>query len=102
MSEYDFEIHHIPGKLNGQADALSRRPDYDQGEDDNVGVTVLPDKVFARAMTMIQAPLLRHVIPCSEMELMDPIYAQKEELLKPWVNAHHLKKIKGIWYKVGR
>jgi len=34
LSEYDFEIRHIPGKQNGRADALSRRPDYDTGEND--------------------------------------------------------------------
>jgi hypothetical protein len=41
-----IELHHIPGKNNGQADALSRRPDYDQGERDNENVIVLPDDVF--------------------------------------------------------
>ncbi len=46
LSEYDFEIHHLPGRLNGQADALSRRPGYDQGEDDNKDVVVLPDHIF--------------------------------------------------------
>ncbi len=36
------------------------------------------------------------------METTDPIYAQDEELLKPWINAHHLKKIEGVWYREGR
>ena len=35
LMEYDFELQHIAGKKNGQADALSRCPDHDQGEDDN-------------------------------------------------------------------
>ena len=46
LSEYDLEIHHIKGTLNSHADALSRRPDYDQGEDDNKDVVVLPDHLF--------------------------------------------------------
>src|SRR6266702_368900 len=45
---YDFKIHHIPGKLNGRASssALSRRPNYDQGENDNTNVTILLDHIF--------------------------------------------------------
>ncbi len=46
LSEYNFEICHIPGKLNGRVDALSQQPGYNQGEDDNRDVTVLPDHVF--------------------------------------------------------
>ena len=49
LSEYDLEIHHIKGTSNGRADTLSRRPDYDQGEDDNKDVTVLPNHLFVRA-----------------------------------------------------
>src|SRR6266702_8420278 len=36
------------------------------------------------------------------MEATDPIYTQDEGILKPWVDAHHLKKIEGTWYKDGR
>jgi hypothetical protein len=43
LSEFDIELHHIPGKSNGRADTLSRRLDYDQGERDNEDVTVLPE-----------------------------------------------------------
>ena len=28
ISEADFEVHHVPGKHNGAADALSRRVDH--------------------------------------------------------------------------
>ena len=49
LSEYDLEIRHLKGSANGRADALSRRPDYNQGSTDNENVTVLPDDVFVRA-----------------------------------------------------
>ena len=49
LSEYNLEIHHIKGTFNGHADALSRRPDYDQGEDDSKDIVVLPDHLFVCA-----------------------------------------------------
>jgi hypothetical protein len=53
LSEYNFEIRHIKGTANGRADALSRRPDYDQGQEDNQNITVLPEQVFIRAMEVL-------------------------------------------------
>jgi ribonuclease HI len=50
LSEYNFEIHHIKEGANRQADALSRCPNYDQGQDDNQDVTVLLDQVFVRGV----------------------------------------------------
>ncbi len=102
LSEYDFEICHLPGRLNGRADALSRQLGYDQGEDDNKDIIVLPNHVFARASGVEHAPLMRRIITQEEMEPMDPVYQQDESLLKPWIDAHQLKRIEGIWYKDGR
>ena len=102
LSEYNFEIRHLPGRLNGRADALSRCPGYDQGEDDNKDMVVLPDHVFVRAGTTQCAPPMHRIVAQEEMEAADPIYAQDEELIKPWIDAHCLKKIEGVWYKDGR
>ena len=56
LSEYDFKIHHLPGRLNRQADALSRQPGYDQGENDNKNIVILPNHIFARATGVEHAP----------------------------------------------
>jgi hypothetical protein len=85
LLEYNFEIHHIKGTTNRRADALSRRPDYDQGQNDNQDVMVLPEQVFARAM-----------------EVLDDHTKHNENTLKAWVDPLQLKKHQGIWYKDGR
>ncbi len=47
LSEYDLNLIHLPGEKMAQADALSRRPDHDLGDDhDNENVTILPDSIF--------------------------------------------------------
>jgi hypothetical protein len=85
LSEFDIELCHIPGKSNGRADALSRRPDYNQGERDNENITVLPEHLFIQSGAttyLAKAPLARN-----------------EDILRPWVDPHHLKKINGEWWK---
>ncbi len=88
LSEYNFEIRHLPGRLNGQADALSRQPGYDQGEDDNKDIIILPDCVFARAGKTERTLPMRRIVAQEEMEPADPVYSQNEDLLKPWVDTH--------------
>ena len=44
MQDYNFVIKHILGESN-KSDALSRRPDYNKGGDDNVSITVLPPEL---------------------------------------------------------
>src|ERR1700761_8920509 len=82
LADYDYEIHHLQGRSNGRADALSRRPDYDQGEGDNRDVVVLPEHVWARAGVLTND--------------------QDEEILQRWVDPHQLKNINGRWEKGGR
>ena len=84
LADYDIEIHHLKGSANGRADALSRRPDFDQGGGDNEGVVVLPETLFARSTR-----------PEGREE-------QDEGIINLWVDPHQLKKINGVWQKDGR
>ena len=104
LSEYDIEIHHIKGTSNGHADALSRRPNYYQGEHNNQNVVVPPDKLFVRAthMEWIEAEEPPWLIQIKEMEKEHPVYDQEEFILWPWVDPHNLKKVDNMWYKDGR
>jgi hypothetical protein len=83
LEEFPLKIHHVSSNKNGQADALSRRPDYDQGDNNNQNVTVLPDHLFVHMLTTVDT---NHD-------------SQDEVVLKPWINPHELKQINGVWYK---
>ena len=83
LADYDIEIHHLQGKENGRADALSRREDHDTGERDNENVVVLPDHLFART-TRTQG------------------VEQDNDTIKRWVDPHRLKYIDGQWVKNDR
>ena len=85
LAEYNVVLQHIPGKANGRADTLSRCLDYDQGTCDNENVTVLPDSLFIRSLT-----------------IEEPLYEQKMSAICKWTDPHRLKEFGGKWYKEGR
>src|SRR6266404_1604301 len=80
LAEYNVVLCHIPGKANGRADALSRRPDYDQGTRDNENVMVLPDTLFI----------------CS-LIIDEPLYDQKMSTIRRWTDAHRLRRRPVAW-----
>ena len=80
LANYDIEIHHLQGKDNGHANALSRREDHETGERDNKNVVVLPDHIFVQ-MAQTQERI------------------QDEDVLHRWVDPHRLKKIANRWTK---
>ena len=42
LKEYDFKMVHIPRNTNGPADALSRPPGTEKGENDNQNIVMIP------------------------------------------------------------
>ena len=64
LEEYDFEMVYIPGSTNRPADALSRPPDADKGENDNQDVVMIPPHRIRMAITL-QTPsdqFLRNIL----------------------------------------
>ncbi|ESK87491.1 hypothetical protein Moror_11577 [Moniliophthora roreri MCA 2997] len=63
LSEFDLQLIHTAGTKMTQSDALSRRPDHiDNNENDNNNVVMLPDKFFLRAMDVkLQKDLLENL-----------------------------------------
>ena len=49
LLEFNVELCHLAGTTDGQADAPSRHPDYDQGDENNKDEVVFPDHLFIRA-----------------------------------------------------
>jgi hypothetical protein len=83
LGEFPIKLKHVAGKTNGRADALSRHSDHDQGDHDNENVTVLPDGMLIQTGTTSPPN-------------------QDKSILRPWVNAHNLKKHNGEWWKDNR
>jgi len=87
LAEYDFTLHHKPGRVNDVADALSRRPDHREGvEKDNTNVVLLKPEYFQvraikRGQILIEGEksLLRKIRQCNER---DPEVVQALETLK--------------------
>jgi hypothetical protein len=87
LADYDFKLVHFPGTAN-KADALSRRPDYNKGNDDNEDIIVLPPHLFVRALSFSTIDDRTQVC-----QLKQP------SLLKRWATTFPLKVIRDLyWY----
>ncbi|GLB45865.1 putative retrotransposable element tf2 155 kda protein type 1-like [Lyophyllum shimeji] len=47
LANFDFVLHHRPGRSMGKPDALSRRPDHGDGSADNADIVLLKPEFFA-------------------------------------------------------
>ena len=50
LQDYNLIIKHVPGKLHAGPDMLSRPPNANKGEDDNMDVTLIPPEAFIRTL----------------------------------------------------
>jgi hypothetical protein len=97
LADYNFQLVHIPSSTN-KADALSRRPDYDDGSDDNSDVTVLPPNRCIQSTTLsclfLQATTLSTIDDRAKAHQL-----RQPELLKRWSNTYPIKQQEQqFWY----
>ena len=117
LMEYDFQLVHILGKKNGRADALSRRPDHDTGEEDNKKLVILPKRLFAKAHARLTGS--NEVDPSKPQEwarmmagLSNEKHQSTQDLvimhqkteegkaqLKKWSNTYQFTQKDGVTYK---
>ena len=88
LEDFNYQLKHILGTSN-RANALSRRPDHDNGLGDNNQVVALPDVVFAK------------VVCASTLdETMWQKQKQNQHKIKEWTDKYHLYQEEGgVWYK---
>jgi hypothetical protein len=117
LMAYDFELVHIAGAKNGRADTLSRFPDYNQGEEDNKKLVVLPEGYFQRAYTRLAGsdeanPSEAHSWQRMTKGLDNDKYGslqerivknQEEDASKKqisrWTNTHQISNILDVYWK---
>ena len=84
LADFDLKLKHIPGPTN-KADGLSRRPDHDDGSEDNEEVVALSEALFVHA---IQIGKL-------EKDIWD---VQSQTNCQGWVNDHGCVEEEGTLY----
>jgi hypothetical protein len=93
LSMFDFQITHIPGPQMVQADALSRRPDHMEDDEENHPETLLPDWLFLSAIG----------VSSQDQDLMDQLRmtGQQDEILLQAVEALKSGKLPPLRSSVG-
>ena len=89
LADFDLELRHIPGSTD-KADVLSRRPDHDDGSQDNEEVVALPDSLFARGLT----------IGAEEKWIREQQQVDKN-LFEEWKQIHQCEEEDGTLFRKG-
>jgi hypothetical protein len=89
IAEFPLELQHIAEKKN-RADPLSRRPDHNDGSNNNEGVVALPESLFVKA---IETTGLDQIIAVLQQ--------QQATILKEWTDEYNLHQDKAGRYHKG-
>jgi RNase H-like domain found in reverse transcriptase/Reverse transcriptase (RNA-dependent DNA polymerase) len=85
LQDYNFKLHHVPGKLHTAADTLSRPPDADEGKDDNQQMTMIPEATFIRLAGPNSDRSIEHTITI--------IQNHNHALMDEWVRTYPIERI---------
>src|SRR6201985_2840434 len=90
LARFDFELHHLPGKTNTTADALSRRSDYAPPEGEEPTGIPLPDHLFIK--TLIRPAAVEETI---RLQQKSQEHAKK---LTEWAKKYDLHQRAGYYW----
>src|SRR5882762_8168177 len=95
LSRFHFTITHVPGRSMGKPDALSQRPDHEEGDDDNEDHIILPATIFNRVIQIdvTASPLFNQICDCQALDrdiasILRTLLANGESELKRGLSKH--------------
>ena len=87
LADYNLKIVHKP-EITNRADALSHRPDFDDGMSDNKNITALPDQLF-----------INHINTTNLYEEIQKTQWINQHEISELSKIHHLEQINQSWFK---
>jgi RNase H-like domain found in reverse transcriptase/Reverse transcriptase (RNA-dependent DNA polymerase)/Integrase zinc binding domain len=87
LQDYNFTLHHVPGKNHMAADALSRPPGADMGKNDNQQMIMLPEPLFICVADEDSLGSIEHFITI--------IQNNNRSLMKEWEGTFPIEWIDG-------
>src|SRR5437588_6570513 len=69
LAQYDFRINYRPGKNGGKPDALSRRPEYAEGEGEENLKPLLSPEIFVSAINTLHPLLVKILRPGAKLPI---------------------------------
>jgi RNase H-like domain found in reverse transcriptase/Integrase zinc binding domain/Chromo (CHRromatin Organisation MOdifier) domain len=85
LQDYNFTLHHVPGKNHTAADALSRPPGTDTGKNDNQQMIMLPEPLFIRVADEDSPGSVEHFITV--------IQNNNRTLMKEWESTFPIERV---------
>jgi RNase H-like domain found in reverse transcriptase/Integrase zinc binding domain len=85
LQDYNFTLHHVPGKNHTAADALSRPPGTDTGKNDNQQMIMLPKPLFIHVADKDSPGSVEHFITV--------IQNNNRTLMKEWESTFPIERV---------